>query len=109
MEDPQVHAVRIHRVIKLDLGNNEEEADSLEKAGPEDTKTLVLEINAYWNTFISTSASFTNQVLTLESKSEDFLEYIQVERQRNDSVESELINLDETVQKAQPATKRNTG
>ena len=29
---------------------------------------------------------------TLESKSEDFLEYIQVERQRNDSVESELIN-----------------
>eukprot|EP00090_Calanus_glacialis_P037800 TRINITY_DN6549_c0_g1_i2.p1 TRINITY_DN6549_c0_g1~~TRINITY_DN6549_c0_g1_i2.p1 ORF type:complete len:1555 (-),score=493.26 TRINITY_DN6549_c0_g1_i2:859-4908(-) len=127
--------------------SNEGRIDSLEKAGPEATKNLVLEIDAKLkgydesasqklreaedniqkngqdiashsnllrehteniNTFISTNATFTNQVLTLESKSEDFLKYLQVERQRIDSVESELNNLDETVQKAQPEIKRNT-
>merc|ERR1712123_319577 len=127
--------------------SNEGRIDSLEKAGPEATKNLVLEIDNKLkgydesasqklreaedniqkngqdiashsnllrehteniNTFISTNATFTNQFLTLVTKSEDFLKYLQVERQRIDNVESELNNLDETVKKAQPEIKRNT-
>merc|ERR1719513_239114 len=60
------------------------------------------------NTFISTNATFTNQFHALETKSEDFLKYLQVERQRIDNVESGLNGLDETVQKALPDIKRNT-
>merc|ERR1719495_2735659 len=59
------------------------------------------------NTFISTNATFTNQFHALETKSEDFLKYLQVERQRIDNVESGLNGLDETVQKALPDMKRN--
>merc|ERR1711874_758620 len=47
------------------------------------------------NTFISTNATFTNQFHALETKSEDFLKYLQVERQRIDNVESGLNGLDE--------------
>ena len=60
------------------------------------------------NTFISTNATFESQVLGLESKSEDFLRYLQVERQRIDNVESELNTLDETVKKAQPEIRKNS-
>ena len=60
------------------------------------------------NTFISTNATFNSQILGLESKSEDFLKYLQVERQRIDNVESELNTLDETVKKAQPEIRRNS-
>ena len=60
------------------------------------------------NTFISTNATFNSQILGLESKSEDFLKYLQVERQRIDNVESELNTLDETVKKAQPEIRKNS-
>merc|ERR1712013_530805 len=59
------------------------------------------------NTFISTNATFTNQFHALETKSEDFLKYLQVERQRIGNMESGLNGLDETVQKALPDIKRN--
>merc|ERR1712123_221830 len=134
-------------IVQDSTTSNEGRIDSLEKAGPEATKNLVLEIdnklkgydesasqklreaedniqkNGQYiashsnllgehteniNTFISTNATFTNQFLTLENKSEDFLKYLQVERQRIDNVESDLNNLDETVKKAQPEIKRNT-
>merc|ERR1711936_32313 len=113
---------------------------SLEKAVPEATNNLVLEIDAKLkgydesasqkireaedniqknaqdiasqsnllkehteniNNFISSNTTFNNQFIALESKSEDFLKYLQVERQRID-------NLDESVQKARPEIKRNT-
>merc|ERR1712123_520739 len=134
-------------IVQDSTTSNEGRIDSLEKAGPEATKNLVLEIDNKLkgydesasqklreaedniqkngqdiashsnllrehteniNTFISTNATFTNQFLTLETKSEDLLKYLQVERQRIDNVESELNNLDETVKKAQPEIKRNT-
>merc|ERR1711892_1123400 len=134
-------------IVQDSTTSNEGRIDSLEKAGPEATKNLVLEIDNKLkgydesasqkireaedniqkngqdiashsnllrehteniNTFISTNATFTNQFLTLETKSEDFLKYLQVERQRIDNVESELNNLDETVKKAHPEIKRNT-
>merc|ERR1712106_1293829 len=134
-------------IVQDSTTSNEGRIDSLEKAGPEATKNLVLEIDAKLkgydesasqklreagdnirknaqdiashsnllrehteniNTFISTNATFTNQFITLETKSEDFLKYLQVERQRIDNLESELNNLDETVKKAQPEIKRNT-
>merc|ERR1712128_53532 len=134
-------------IVQDSTTSNEGRIDSLEKAGPEATKNLVLEIENKLkgydesasqklreaedniqkngqdiashsdllrehteniNTFISTNATFTNQFLKLETKSEDFLKYLQVERQRIDNVESELNNLDETVKKAQPEIKRNT-
>merc|ERR1712123_233131 len=134
-------------IVQDSTTSSEGRIDSLEKAGPEATKNLVLEIDNKLkgydesasqklreaedniqkngqdiashsnllrehteniNTFISTNATFTNQFLTLETKSEDFLKYLQVERQRIDNVESELNNLDETVKKAQPEIKRNT-
>merc|ERR1712236_191379 len=60
------------------------------------------------NNFISTNATFNNQLISLETKSEDFLKHLQVERQRIDNVESELNNLDEIVKKVQPEIKRNT-
>merc|ERR1712228_866298 len=127
--------------------SNEGRIESLEKAGPEATKNLILEIDAKLkgydesasqklkdaednihknaqdiashsnllrehteniNTFISTNATFNSQILGLESKSEDFLKYLQVERQRIDNVESELNTLDETVKKAQPEIRRNS-
>merc|ERR1712106_333704 len=134
-------------IVQDSTTSNKGRIDSLEKAGPEATKNLVLEIDNKLkgydesasqklreaedniqkngqdiashsnllrehteniNTFISTNATFTNQFLTLETKSEDFLKYLQVERQRIDSVESELNHLDETVKKAQPEIERNT-
>merc|ERR1711892_334172 len=134
-------------IVQDSTTSNEGRIDSLEKAGPEATKNLVLEIDNKLkgydesaskklreaedniqkngqdiashsnllrehteniNNFISTNATFTNQFLILETKSEDFLKYLQVERQRIDNVESELNNLDETVKKAQPEIKRNT-
>merc|ERR1712142_1196606 len=127
--------------------SNEGRIESLEKAGPEATKNLILEIDAKLkgydesasqklkdaednihknaqditshsnllrehteniNTFISTNATFNSQILGLESKSEDFLKYLQIERQRIDNVESELNTLDETVKKAQPEIRRNS-
>merc|ERR1712228_416877 len=127
--------------------SNEGRIESLEKAGPEATKNLILEIDAKLkgydesasqklkdaednihknaqdiashsnllrehteniNTFISTNATFNSQILGLESKSEDFLKYLQVERQRIDNVESELNTLDETAKKAQPEISRNS-
>merc|ERR1711915_140532 len=127
--------------------SNEGRIESLEKAGPEATKNLILEIDAKLkgydesasqklkdaednihknaqdiashsnllrehteniNTFISTNATFNSQILGLESKSEDFLKYLQVERPRIDNVESELNTLDETVKKAQPEIRRNS-
>merc|ERR1711915_452348 len=116
--------------------SNEGRIESLEKAGPEAIKNLILEIDAKLkdaednihknaqdiashsnllreqteniNTFISTNATFNSQILGLESKSEDFLKYLQVERQRLDNVESELNTLDETVKKAQPEIRRNS-
>ena len=127
--------------------SNEGRIESLEKAGPEATKNLILEIDAKLkgydesasqklkdaednihknaqdiashsnllrehteniNTFISTNATFNSQILGLESKSEDFLKYLQVERQRIDNVESELNTLDETVKKAQPEIRRDS-
>ena len=69
---------------------------------------LLREHNKDKNTFISTNVTFTNQFHALETKSEDFLKYLQVERQRIDNVESGLNGLDETVQKALPDIKRNT-
>merc|ERR1712096_423824 len=120
--------------------SNETRIGSLEKALPEATKNLVLEIDAKLkdydeaasqkirdaedniqknaqdiasqsnllkehteniNNFISSNETFNNQFIALETKSEDFLKYLQVERQRID-------NLDETVQKAQPEIKKNT-
>merc|ERR1712128_50948 len=134
-------------IVQDSTTSNEGRIDSLEKAGPEATKNLVLEIDNKLkgydesasqnlreaedniqkngqdiashsnllrehteniNTFISTNSTFTKQFLTFETKSEDFLKYLQVERQRIDNVESELNNLDETVKKAQPKIKRNT-
>merc|ERR1712106_1220750 len=134
-------------IVQDSTTSNKGRIDSLEKAGPEATKNLVLEIDNKLkgydesasqklreaedniqkngqdiashsdllrehteniNTFISTNANFTNQFLTLETKSEDFLIFLQVERQGIDNVESELNNLDETVKKAQPEIKRNT-
>merc|ERR1712123_459284 len=134
-------------IVQDSTTSNEGRIDSLEKAGPEATKNLVLEIEAKLkgydesasqklreagdniqkngqdiashsnllrehteniNTFISTNAAFTNQFVALETKSEDFFKYLQVERQRIDNVESEVNNLEETVQKAQPEIKRNT-
>ena len=55
----------------------------------------------------TTKNKMTNRVLTLESKLEDCLQHIQVERQGIDSVELELNNLDKTVQKAQPDIKNS--
>ena len=69
---------------------------------------LLREHNKDKNTFISTNVTFTNQFHALETKSEDFLKYLQVERQRVDNVESVLNGLDETVQRALPDIKRNT-
>jgi len=121
--------------------SNEGRIDSLEKAGPEATKNLILEIDAKLrgydesasqkikdaednihenvqdiashsnllkehteniNTFISAKDKFNSQILGLESKSEDFLKYLQAERQRIDNVQSKLNTLDETVEKVQP-------
>ena len=69
---------------------------------------LLREHNKDKNTFISTNVTFTNQLHALETKSEDFLKYLQVERQRVDNVESVLNGLDETVQRALPDIKRDT-
>merc|ERR1712128_136688 len=87
-----------------------EAEDNIQKNGQDiaSHSNLLREHTENINTFISTNATFTNQFLTLETKSEDFLKYLQVERQRIDNVESELNNLDETVKKAQPEIKRNT-
>merc|ERR1711970_261756 len=134
-------------IVQDTTTSNESRIGSLEKAVPEATKNLILEIDTKLkgydelasqklresedniqknaqdiasqsnllkehteniNNFISSNATFNNQLIALETKSEDFLKYLQVERQRIDNVESELKNLDETVQKAQPEIKRNT-
>merc|ERR1711936_795070 len=127
-------------IVQDTTTSNENRIGSLEKAVPETTKKLVLEIDAKLkdydeaasqkireaedniqkiaqdiasqsnllkehteniNNFISSNTTFNNQFIALETKSEDFLKYLQVERQRID-------NLDETVQKAQPEIKKNT-
>merc|ERR1711874_99632 len=59
------------------------------------------------NTFISTNATFTNQFHALETKSEDFLKYLQVERQRIDNMESGLNGMDEIINTAQSEIKKN--
>merc|ERR1711936_398806 len=134
-------------IVQDTTTSNENRIGSLEKAVPETTKKLVLEIDAKLkdydeaasqkireaedniqknaqdiasqsnllkehteniNNFISSNTTFNNQFIALETKSEDFLKYLQVERQRIDNMESDLNNLDETVQKAQPEIKKNT-
>ena len=127
-------------IVQDTTTSNETRIGSLEKAVPEATKNLVLEIDAKLkgydesasqkireaedniqknaqdiasqsnllkehteniNNFISSNEAFNNQFIAIETKSEDFLKYLQVERQRIDNVESELNNLDKSVQKAQ--------
>merc|ERR1711892_474937 len=87
-----------------------EAEDNIQKNGQDiaSHSNLLTEHTENINTFISTNATFTNQFLTLETKSEDFLKYLQVERQRIENLESEQNNLDETVKKAQTEIKRNT-
>merc|ERR1711892_900840 len=62
-----------------------EAEDNIQKNGQDiaSHSNLLREHTENINTFISTNATFNNQFLTLETKSEDFLKYLQVERQRN--------------------------
>ena len=60
------------------------------------------------NTFISTHATFNSQICGLEPKSEDFLKYLQVERQMIDNVNSNLNTLEESGKKAQPKIKEKS-
>ena len=62
-------------------GVNEAE-DNIQKNAQDiaNQSNLLREHTENINTFISTIATFTNQFLALEIKSEDFLKHLQVER-----------------------------
>merc|ERR1712106_348454 len=59
------------------------------------------------NSFVSSNAVFSSQISAVETKSDDFIKYLEVERQRIDNIGSDVKNLDENLGKAVPEIKKN--
>merc|ERR1712025_344728 len=60
------------------------------------------------NSFISNNAVINSQISAVETKADDFMKYLEVERQRIDNIGSDIKNLDENLGKAVPEIKKNT-
>merc|ERR1712106_1117011 len=60
------------------------------------------------NSFVSSNAVFSSQISAVETKSDDFIKYLDVERQRIDNIGSDIKNLDENLGKAVPEIKKNS-
>merc|ERR1712025_82603 len=60
------------------------------------------------NSFISNNAFINSQISAVETKADDFMKYLEVERQRTDNIGSDIKNLDENLGKAVPEIKKNT-
>merc|ERR1711892_868441 len=60
------------------------------------------------NSFVSSNAVFSSQISAVETKSDDFIKYLEVERQRIDNIGSDIKNLDENLGKAVPEIKKNS-
>merc|ERR1712106_101425 len=60
------------------------------------------------NSFVSSNAVFSSQISAVETKSDDFIKYLGVERQRIDNIGSDIKNLDENLGKAVPEIKKNS-
>merc|ERR1712106_427288 len=52
------------------------------------------------NSFVSSNAVFSSQISAVETKSDDFIKYLEVERQRIDNIGSDIENFDEFIQNA---------
>merc|ERR1711935_763116 len=60
------------------------------------------------NSFVSSNAVFSSQISAVETISDDFIKYLEVERQRIDNIGSDIKNLDENLRKAVPEIKKNS-
>merc|ERR1711892_992232 len=60
------------------------------------------------NSFVSSNAVFSSQISAVETKSNDFIKYLEVERQRIDNIGSDIKNLDENLGKTVPEIKKNS-
>merc|ERR1712106_1095967 len=60
------------------------------------------------NSFVSSNAVFSSQISAVETKSDDFIKYLEVERQRIDNIGSDIKNIDENLGKAVPEIKKNS-
>merc|ERR1712106_314362 len=60
------------------------------------------------NSFVSSNAVFSSQISAVETKSDDFIKYLEVERQRIDNIGSDIENLDENLGRAVPEIKKNS-
>merc|ERR1712106_85760 len=60
------------------------------------------------DSFVSSNAVFSSQISAVETKSDDFIKYLEVERQRIDNIGSDIKNLDEHLGKAVPEIKKNS-
>merc|ERR1711915_180123 len=59
-------------------------------------------------TIVSSVAVFTSQISALETKEDDIMKYLDVERKRIDNMGSDVQNLDESIGKAIPNIKNNS-
>merc|ERR1712106_706031 len=60
------------------------------------------------NSFVSSNAVFSSQISAVETKYDDFIKYLEVERQRIDNIGSDIKNIDENLGKAVPEIKKNS-
>merc|ERR1711892_460804 len=60
------------------------------------------------NSFVSSNTVFSSQISAVETKSDDFIKYLEVERHRIDNIGSDIKNLDENLGKAVPEIKKNS-
>merc|ERR1712106_299525 len=60
------------------------------------------------NSFVSSNAVFSSKISAVETKSDDFIKYLEVERQRIDNIGSDIKNLDDNLGKAVPEIKKNS-
>merc|ERR1712066_1153846 len=60
------------------------------------------------NSFISNNAVINSQISAVETKADDFMKYLEVEKQRIDNIGSDIKNLDKNLGKAVPEIKKNT-
>merc|ERR1711915_930310 len=99
------------KVIKDDSDGKLKDIEHAVTKNSEDLKsqsTFIENNNDEIKTIVSSVAVFTSQISTLETKEDDIMKYLDVERKRIDNMGSDIKNLDESIGKAIPNIKNNS-
>merc|ERR1712228_782710 len=99
------------KVIKDDSNGKLKDIEHVVTKNSEDLKSqskFIENHNDEIKTIVSSVAVFTSQISALETKEDDIMKYLDVERKRIDNMGLDVQNLDESIGKAIPNIKNNS-